>query len=127
MLLHIGQADFELTAEECDRTAALLEKYFDLPSGGASEIIDEASRQLREKTDIYTFSSRITETLPRDERIPIMEMIWHVIYADRRLEGNEDQVAHRLSGLLGLDHSQLIVTKIKVKKELGIDRPDRGK
>jgi uncharacterized tellurite resistance protein B-like protein len=126
LLLHIGLADFKLSSEECDRAAALLENYFELPSGGASGIIDEASRQLREKIDIYTFTSRITETLPRDERIPIMEMVWQVIYADNRLEGNEDQVAHRLAGLLGLDHSQLITAKIKIKKELGGDRPDGG-
>ena len=124
LLLHIGLADFALSAEECDRAAALLENYFDLPSGGASRIIDEASRQLREKIDIYTFTSRITESLPREERIPIMEMVWQVIYADSRLEGNEDQVAHRLAGLLGLDHSQLIAAKIKVKNELEGNTPN---
>jgi uncharacterized tellurite resistance protein B-like protein len=126
LLLHMGLADFELTDRERDRITQLLEKYLDLSSAGAAEIMAEAARQLREKTDIYTFTSRITETLAREDRIPIIEMVWRVIYSDNRLEGNEDQVAHRLFELLGLDHSQLIAAKIKIKKELGENGPGEG-
>jgi uncharacterized tellurite resistance protein B-like protein len=118
LLLYVGMADFELIPEERDRAAALLEDYFHLPAGEASGVMDEAARQLREKIDIYTFTSRIDQALTREERIPIMEMVWQIIYADHRLEGNEDQVAHRLAGLLGLDHSQMIAAKIKVSKGL---------
>ncbi|NMC42907.1 MAG: TerB family tellurite resistance protein [candidate division Zixibacteria bacterium] len=118
LLLHIGMADFELLTEERERASALLADYFDFPAERVSEIMAEASRQLREQTGMYVFTERINRALPREERIPIMEMVWAVIFTDRRLEGNEDQVAHGISRLLGLDHSQMIAAKMKVRNEL---------
>jgi uncharacterized tellurite resistance protein B-like protein len=118
VLLHVGMADFDFTAEERERTATMLVDYLGFPAENILAIMDEAARQLREKTDIYTFTSRINQALALEERIPIMEMVWAVIFTDRRLEGNEDQVAHNISRLLGLDHSQMIAAKIKIRNEL---------
>lgn len=119
LLLHVGMADFDFTDEERDRAAVLLVDYLGFPAEQVSGIMEEASRQLRNKIDIYTFTNRINRDLPREDRIPIMEMIWAVIFTDNRLEGNEDQVAHTISRLLGLDHSQMIDAKIKMRNELG--------
>lgn len=119
LLLYTGMADFQLSAEEQGRAAVLVETYFRLPARGSAGVIEKAARQLREKADIYTFTSQIEKALTREERIPIMEMVWQIIFADHRLDGNEDQVAHRLAGLLGLDHSQMIAAKIKIRNKLG--------
>jgi uncharacterized tellurite resistance protein B-like protein len=52
-----------------------------------------------------------------------MESVWRIIHIDGRLEGHEDQFAHKLANLLRLTHGELIDAKIQARKQLEGEGP----
>ena len=118
LLLQVARADYEFTAEEQAEIAASLERFFHLTREEVADIMQISEAELKERIDIYFFTSQLNQVLNPAQRLQVIEMAWRVVYADRSLSGHEDQLIHRLASLLRLDHSQLIDAKLRVKGDI---------
>ena len=118
LLLQVAGADYEFTTEEQAEIAASLERFFHLTPEEVADIVQISEEELKQRIDIYFFTSQLNQVLNPSQRLQIIEMAWRVIYADRNLSGHEDQLIHRLATLLRLDHSQLIEAKLRVKGDI---------
>ena len=45
-----------------------------------------------------------------------MESVWSIIFADGKLDANEDYFAHKLANLLRLSHGEMIDAKLAAKE-----------
>jgi len=118
LLLQVAGVDYEFTTEEQAEIAASLERFFHLTPEEVADIVQISEEELKQRIDIYFFTSQLNQVLNPSQRLQIIEMAWRVIYADRNLSGHEDQLIHRLATLLRLDHSQLIEAKLRVKGDI---------
>lgn len=119
ILLEVAGADNEFAPEECQRIIAVLRERFELGQDEAEELVRTAEERRTKAFDLWHFTSQINASCSRDEKLRIIEEVWRVIYADGRLDGHEDYLAHKLAQLLNLTHPQLIEAKMKVRSEFG--------
>jgi uncharacterized tellurite resistance protein B-like protein len=118
LLLEMGAADGEFSAEEQNIILSILRKDYQLSESEAASIIKTAQAQRERSIDLWQFTNLINQNYSEEDKIRVMETIWKVIYADGKLDGHEDYLVHNLADLLRLSHSQLIEAKLRVKGSL---------
>lgn len=114
LLVEIAQSDGSISDVEMQRIVEILESHYGLTGEDAQEIIDTAKKELDESVQMWAFTRLINDNYSIEEKIEVIEMIWHVVYADGKLDRHEDHLVHRLARLLNLTHKQLIEAKIRV-------------
>ncbi len=117
VLLEIAHADDEFSAEEEQRIVDLMQKQFQLPEAALHEIKEMSEKKRSESIDLWQFTNTIKEHFSPEQKERVIEMIWHVIYADGNLDQYEDYLVHKLAKLLGLNHKQMIDAKVRVLKQ----------
>ncbi len=115
LFLEMAYADFEIDPAEEDQIISALQNLFEIDKSEISELIRIAGEERDSKTDIWGFTSLIKDGFDRPARINILENLWLLIYADGRVDKYEDALIRKITSLLGLDHSDMIQAKLKMK------------
>ena len=115
ILLEAATADSEFSEEELQKIIDILRDRFQMTESSVNELIETSKREREDHPGLWHFTSLINDSLSRDEKYELMEMIWQIIYSDKRLDTFENHVAHNLRRLLHIDHSKFIELKLKVK------------
>ena len=82
-----------------------MKKFFALEDAEAELLLDEARRQADHAVSLQTFTRRSTSMLSEREEQRVVEMLWQVALADRRLDKHEDYVVRQVAELLYVPHS----------------------
>lgn len=114
LLLEMAGIDGEFSETERKQVFSVLRKQFHLEEGQVEELTRLASKELEGSLDLWNFTNRINQYYSTEEKIKLVELLWRIIYADKKLDKYEDYLIHRLSGLLRLSHKQLIEAKLNV-------------
>lgn len=115
ILLEVAKSDDEFSSIEKTTVTALLRKQFKLSPDAVEELIEIANQKRDESIDLWQFTNLINRNYTKEEKMKIIEAVWKVIYADRKLDKYEDHFVHKLAKLLQLKHHELIDAKLKVK------------
>jgi len=118
LLLEIAYSDDDFSDEERDRIVEILREDFQLSDDYAAELIELAHQEREKSVDMWQFTNVIDNNYSPEEKERVIETLWKIVYADKRLDHYEDHLIHRLAKLLNLDHKQLIDAK---KRVLGWD------
>ena len=114
LLLEIAYSDDDFSDEERDRIVDILKEDFQLSEDYAAELIELANEERKKSVDMWQFTNVIDNNYSPEEKERVIETLWKVVYADKRLDHYEDHLIHRLAKLLNLDHKQLIDAKKRV-------------
>ena len=117
LFLEVANSDDEFSDVEKENIVTILKKDFQLSDEYVKELMAVADKKRRESVDLWHFTHLINENYSEEEKIKIIETVWKVIYADKKLDKHEDYLIHKLSKLLRLSHKQLIEAKLKVLHE----------
>ena len=74
----------------------------------------EASREADRAVSLQSFTRRLVEQLSEAERLRVVEMLWRVALADRRLDKREDYLVRQVAELLYVSQSDLIRIRNRV-------------
>ncbi len=96
---------------------SILKDEYAVSPAEADEIINSAQAERDKSIDLWKFTNLINQNFSEEEKIHVLETIWRVIYADKKLDGHEDYLVHNLAKLLRLTHSQLIKAKMRAKEQ----------
>ena len=118
LLVEAAMADDDLSPEEFQKIVEVLKDRFDLSDPAVNDLIEAAREEHARSTDVWSFARQVNQTLTREQKFDVMEMVWKVIYADGTLDKFEDYVAKKLHRLLKIDHQTFIALKLKVKGEM---------
>jgi len=115
ILLEVAKSDDEFSSIEKTTLAAILKKKFKLSAEAAEELMEIADRKREESTDLWQFTNLVNKNYTKEEKKKVIEAVWLIIYADKKLDKYEDHFVHKLAKLLQLDHDDLIEAKLKIK------------
>lgn len=115
LLLEMANADENFSISEETAIREILEAELNIPGEEIDEIMQLAVQDRQETIDLYEYTSFIDRVYSRDEKQTLIEWVWKVIYADGVVDQYEDYLVHKISGLLHLDHDDLIAAKIKMR------------
>ncbi|RRS09757.1 TerB family tellurite resistance protein [Pseudoalteromonas sp. J010] len=115
LLVEVMRADGKLQQSEFDKIAELLKTRCELPQAQVTTLIDEAQQLVEQAVDMYSFAKQINNHTNDVERIEVIELLWHVAYADGELDSHEDHIIRKIAGLFYVAHADFIAAKLRAK------------
>lgn len=115
ILVHIIAVDGVVTDEERRRLHHVLRDHYDLSDADTDALIAEATRRDDEAVDLYSFTSILKRELDEDGRRDVVELMWHMVYADGVVTEFEDNVVWRVAELIGVSSRERMIIKKKIE------------
>jgi uncharacterized tellurite resistance protein B-like protein len=91
-----------------------LRAHFELTESETQLLIEEARQEADHAVELQAFTRRLHEAVDSAEKERIVEMLWQVALADRRLDKHEDHLVRRVADLLYVPHSDVIRIRNRV-------------
>lgn len=115
LLIEVARADYADDFAEDEAMLASLKQFFALDDESAALLLQEARSTADQAVELQQFTRRLHEQLSVAEKHRIVEMLWQVALADRRLDKHEDHLVRRIADLLYVSHSDLIRIRNRVR------------
>ena len=121
LLWVVAEADEKFLPEEETKIKEVLRSYSKISNEDIPVVLASIQEAAKERIDLYRFTHEVSENLPYDIKIKILENLFRVACADKDLDDSELEVVRKISGLFNVAHKDFIDTKIRIKKEFGLD------
>ena len=115
LLIEVAKADFAADVAEDAAIVASLKDILALDDEAAALLFEEAQREADRAVELQQFTRRLHEQLSVAEKHRVVEMLWRVALADRKLDKHEDHLVRRLAELLYVSHADLIRIRNRVR------------
>jgi uncharacterized tellurite resistance protein B-like protein len=115
LLIEVARADYADDVAENESIVASLKQFFALDDESAALLLEEARSTADQAVELQQFTRRLHEQLSPAEKQRVVEMLWQVALADKRLDKHEDHLVRRIAGLLYVSHSDLIRIRNRVR------------
>ena len=115
LLIEVARADYADDFAEDAAMLASLKQFFALDDTAAALLLEEARSTADQAVELQQFTRRLHEQLSVAEKQRVVEMLWQVALADRRLDKHEDHLVRRIAELLYVSHSDLIRIRNRVR------------
>ncbi len=116
LLLEMSNIDGEFSESEKEKILFIIKEHYALSEDHATELLKASNLELEQSIDLWRFARLINQNYTTEEKTRIIEMVWHIAYADGDLNKHEDYLMHKMAKLLRLSHKQLIDAKLKAKQ-----------
>lgn len=101
LLVHLAAVDGTVKQEERLAVRGALMDHYGLDEADVDHLIAEATRRDAESVDFYRFTSAIA-SLPDEDKLAIVRMMWGVVYADKSNHELEDNMVWRIAELINV-------------------------
>jgi uncharacterized tellurite resistance protein B-like protein len=115
LLIHLAAVDGEIIDAERQALRGALIDHYDLGETQVDQLIAEATRRDSDAVDFYHFTSAIS-SLPDEEKIEIIRMMWQVVFADHRNHELEDNMVWRIAELIHVPARQRTILRNQMAK-----------
>ena len=103
LLVELASVDGEFDQLERQKILDILERHFGVDATGAEELIAEATRMSRDSVDDFVFTRQVVRDYDLGQRMVLAELMWQVVLADGRIDGQESYLMRKLANLLQLE------------------------
>ena len=110
----LAKSDQDVANIEIDtiRSAAL---SLGLAPDQLDKTLAEAEQMADKATSVYEFTQGMSEHMPYEWRVELIELLWQVAYADERIDKYEEHLIRRVCDLLYVSHSEFIKRRNSVR------------
>jgi len=115
LLIEVMSADSESTAEEQATILKILKERFQLQDAEVAQLSERGKRTVKAANDLHQFTSLINRELDRSEKIRIIEYMWQVAYADKKISADENHLMRKMASLLHISQRDYIAAKMRAK------------
>jgi len=116
LMVEMIHVDETVTDHENKKIRVLIKQRYELDEAEIEDLIDLAHNEKHEATDYYSFTSLLNTHYTQQQKIKLVEDLWHIAYSDDKLDKYEEHLLRRLSELLHVPHQDFIRTKHRVLK-----------
>ena len=124
LLWVVAEADEKFLPEEEEKIKEVLTTHAKIASRDMPTILASIKQAAEERIDLFRFTHEVSENLPRDIKISIIENLFRVACVDKDLDNFELETIRKIAGLFKIEHRAFIDAKIKIKKEFGLKTAD---
>lgn len=111
LLLEVSRADFDVDDDELVVIAEILKRQFRFSDEETAELVELATRHSDETLSIHPFLRLINDNYDAEKKAMIVEDLWRVAYADKRLDKYEEYQVRKIADLLYVPHRDFIRAK----------------
>jgi len=121
LLWEVAQADEKFLPSEEKQIKSILKDYGKIVDEDMPIVLRAIKEASVNRIDLHTFTKEVGTNLSFAAKIDILQELFRIACADKDLDNAEHEMIRKISGLLQIDHKDFIDTKIRVKKEFGLD------
>jgi len=114
LLVEMMHADLEINAEEEARLREILQAHFRLEPSETDTVLELAHEEKHGATDYYQFTSLINTHYSQQQKIQLVEDLWHIAWADAHIDSFEEHLVRKLADLLHVPHKHYLQAKHRV-------------
>ena len=119
LLLSIAKSDDIIEESELKCINDIIIDFFQLDSQGiGNKIIEESLKNLNQSTDIFEFGRALNNIWTYEDKIDFITCTFEVALSDNNMHYLEDHTIKKISGILNINHKDLINSKMKLLKKL---------
>lgn len=118
LLVEVMRADSKIEQSELDKIAEILKTQCDLDEDQVKTLIDNVRPMVETALDLHQFVKEVNAKTSYEERMEIIELLWHVAFADGHLDDYEDHIIRKISSLMYVAHVDFVAAKIRVQESL---------
>ena len=100
LLVEVATVDRDFDDAERARILAFVQERFSLEDEIAAQLLSKAESEVEGSVQLYAITSAIRQGLSYEDRVELMECLWHVAYADGEADPFEDQLMRRIGELI---------------------------
>jgi uncharacterized tellurite resistance protein B-like protein len=111
LMLEIALADSGLDQDELAVIQEAIRHHFHINEQEAQILISMARRQVDDATSLHEFTRIVNESLSREEKTIVIELLWKVAAADQVIDKYEEYFIRKIADLLYVSHKDYIRAK----------------
>ncbi len=122
LLWVVAEADEKFLAKEDEKIKEILTtSHSKISEEEIETVLASIKEAAKERMDLHRFTREVSNDLPYEVRISIIETLFRVACCDEELDHKEMETIRKISGLFHIAHKDFINAKISIKKEFGLD------
>lgn len=125
LLIEAALFDGQFDDREQAQILKLLRARFDLTQDAAIALCEQAKTWAENPNNLHRFTKIVKDSLPNEERVELIEMLWEVAYADGHLDSFEANLLRRIGGLIYVSDRERGAARKRALDRLGIDESKR--
>lgn len=118
LLVEVMRADSKIELTELEKIAEILKAQCELDQSQVDALIEKVRPVVEEALDLHQFVKEVNAKTTYEERIEVIELLWHVAFADGHLDDYEDHIIRKISSLMYVAHVDFVGAKIRVKESI---------
>lgn len=118
----VAQADDRFLPQEEEKIEDVLKDSAKIEGEALATVMASVKLAAEERIDLHTFTSEVSKDLSYQKKIFVIENLFRVACIDGDLDQEEHEIIRKISGLFRVEHKDFIDSKIRVKKECGMDK-----
>ena len=118
LLFEVVRSDGQVDNIELQMMADILSEQFTLEQQDIDEMMELAQRTSREATCLQRFTRELCQQWGNDKRIKLLQNLWLIALADRKVDAHERHLIRRLAALLYLNDNEIARAKISAEAQL---------
>lgn len=119
LLIEAARADGFYDADERAAVLRLLQDMLDLSPAEAAALHDRADAEQGSAADMVRFTRVIKMAMEEDQRVQVMQALWHVVLVDHDRDPHENALLRHLAPLLGVDDRHSVTARRRAMATLG--------
>ncbi|MAD89808.1 MAG: hypothetical protein CMK64_08900 [Pseudoalteromonas sp.] len=116
LLVEVMRADSKIEQSELAKIAEILKTQCELDENQVKALIDKVRPMVEAALDLHQFVKEVNAKTTYEERIEVIELLWHVAFSDGHLDDHEDHIIRKISSLMYVAHVDFIAAKIRVQE-----------
>lgn len=118
LLLEVSHADFDISEIELKVITEALQRQFNFNETESQELLSLALRKHEDNYSLHPFVQLINHHFSSHQKRQIIEDLWHVAYADQRLDKYEEHSIRKIADLIHVPHRDFIRAKLRVQDKV---------
>lgn len=116
VVLFMEMMTMDDVCQDTERAAilSLVKKCFSLSTEQAETLMTTSEQKRQQAVDYYEFTSLINKRFSPEEKIQFIQSLWQIAYVDGELDPQEEYLVRKIADLLGVPHTDFIMTKLRV-------------
>ena len=118
LLIDAARMDGVFDRHERATIERLLARRFELTRDDTEELLSLAEETAWRSQQLQPFTLLAVEHMEPQRRVRLIEMLWDVAYADEKLDPHEDELLHRIAGMIDVTDEEREAAKHRVLRWL---------
>ena len=120
LLVEMMRTDNHIAAEESALIEKTLREQFSLEAGELGDLLKLADAEARQAVGYYPFTSLINKQCSLEQKVRIVENMWHVAMSDGHISAHENHLMRKIADLLYVGHADYIAATQRARQAAGL-------